>query len=78
MLIKESKIWKRISNDKNNDYIQEAFTIYEQLGHAILNANIQKRDTDLYDKLIALNNRHLIDNLDKALYLFKDKVEDSK
>lgn len=58
---------------RNEDYIKAAFVIYEEALNAILRHCSKKANPDLFDKLIGLNDRHLIDNLDKALVLFKDK-----
>lgn len=64
-------------NDYTNN-IKAAFAIYDETLCAILHTNLQKMEPDVFRKLIELNLRHLFDNLDKALVLFKDKVEDSK
>lgn len=58
---------------RNNDYIKAAFVIYNETISLILNNVTMKRDPELFAKLIQLNNEHLIENLNKALVLFKDK-----
>lgn len=61
---------------RNEDYIKAAFAIYEEALNAILQHSSKKVNPDLFDKLMGLNARHLIDNLDKALVLFKDKEKE--
>ena len=58
---------------KNSDYIKAAFIIYEQTIGWITSNVSNKIDPELFAKLIELNNKHLIENLDKALVLFKEE-----
>lgn len=60
---------------KNSDYIKATFIIYEQTLNRIISYVNQKGDSELFAKLIELNNKHLIENLDKALVLFKEEKE---
>lgn len=58
---------------KNSDYIKAAFIIYkETIGWITIHVN-NKMDPELFAKLKKLNNKHLIENLDKALVLFKEE-----
>lgn len=56
-----------------NNNVKAIFEIYNETLNEILNTDIMKRHPELFAKLIELNNKHLIENLDKALVLFKDK-----
>lgn len=59
---------------RDNDYIKSVFAVYkETINEIVANTDIMKRDPELFAKLIELNNKHLIENLDKALVLFKEE-----
>lgn len=58
---------------KNSEYIKEAFNIYEETLDELITSKVLKKQDELFANLIELNNEHLIDNLDKALRLFKEE-----
>jgi len=58
---------------KNSEYIMEAFNIYEETLSELITSKELKNQVELFNNLIELNNKHLIDNLDKALRLFKEE-----
>lgn len=60
---------------RNREYIEEAFDIYyEALGRAV-ETGMNKRDKIFFDEFMKLNNKHLLDNLDKAMVLFKEEAK---
>ena len=60
---------------KNSQYIKEVFNIYDETLNTIILSDPIKKQEELFANLIELNNKHLIDNLDKALRLFKEEVK---
>lgn len=56
-----------------NNNIKAVFEIYKETLNEILNADIIKRHPELFAQLIELNNKHLIENLDKSLVMFKEE-----
>ena len=63
-----------MSRNRNREYIMKAFEIYNLTMEIALEVN-RKAQQELFNKLIELNNKHLIENLDKALNLSTDNVE---
>ena len=57
---------------QNND-VKAVFEIYKDTLNEILNTDLMKRQPELFAQLIELNNKHLIENLDKALVIFKEE-----
>ena len=53
---------------RNNEYIKESFSMFYEAMDAIRNW----KDQELRAKIIELNIKHLLDNLDKSLVQFKD------
>lgn len=60
---------------RNSEFISEAFDIYNEALNTIILSEPIKKQEELFANLIELNNKHLIDNLDKALKLFKEEVK---
>lgn len=60
---------------RNKEYIQEAFDIFNETFDKLIFSDRLKHDKELFAKLMELNIEHLIDNLDKALKLFKEEVK---
>lgn len=60
---------------RNSEFIKEAFNIYYETFDELIFSDRIKRQEVLFANLIELNNKHLIDNLDKALRLFKEEVK---
>lgn len=60
---------------RNSEFIKEAFNIYYETFDELKLSDRIKRQEVLFANLIELNNKHLYDNLDKALRLFKEEVK---
>lgn len=63
---------------RNNNAIKEAFDIYNEVIGMALQSSFMPRESELFGNVIALNEKHLLANLDKALVLFKEDTQGNK